>query len=206
MSDHAIEPPRPADLRSRAASRLGGGAAGKGSPAGITDALSALYTLASSPKTASDALALLHELQVHQVELDLQAQELIESRADLESALRRQVELYDFQPVACFTIDADLAVQEMNRTGAAMLGVERADGDGVDLGGHLSPGSKRTFAALVSRALAGEGSVSATLRLLRGPGSERLVHANLRAEPGARACFVVFADIGGDGEPGAGRQ
>jgi hypothetical protein len=35
-----------------------------------------LHALASSPQTAADALTLLHELQVHQVELDLQAQEL----------------------------------------------------------------------------------------------------------------------------------
>ena len=206
MSDHAIEPPRPADLRSRAAARLGGDAAGKGSPAGITDALSALYTLASSPKTASDALALLHELQVHQVELDLQAQELMESRAELESALRRQLDLYDLQPVGCFTIDARLVVQEMNRTGAAMLGVERDEVDGVDLGHHLSTASKRTLAMLVSRALAGEGGLSATLRLLRGPEPGHPVQVNLRAAPGARSCFVVLAEVGGDGEPGAGRQ
>ena len=206
MSDHAIESPRPADLRSRAAARLGGGAAGKGSPAGITDALSSLYTLASSPKTASDALALLHELQVHQVELDLQAQELMESRAELESALRRQVELYDFQPVGCFTVDARLVVLEMNKAGAAMLGVERDEVDGVDLGHYLSTASKRTLAMLVSRVLAGEGGISAALRLLRGSEPEHPVQVNLCAAPGARSCFVVFADVGGGGEPEAGRQ
>jgi hypothetical protein len=107
----AIEPERLADLRSRAASRLTGLAATKGSTASAADALSVLHALASSPQTAADALTLLHELQVHQVELDLQAQELQESRAELESALRRQIELYDHSrwaaspsiPVSCCT-------------------------------------------------------------------------------------------------------
>jgi PAS domain-containing protein len=196
MSDHAVEPPRPADLRSRAASRLAGSAARKGSPAGITDALSALYTLATSPQTASDALALLHELQVHQVELDLQAQELIDSRAELESELRRLGELYDLQPVGCFTIDALLVVRELNTTGAAMLGIARDDGYGVHLGDFLSAGSKRSLDELARRAVAGRDGFSCTLQLCRPGQPEQPVHVILRAAPDARGCFVVFAEIG----------
>ena len=92
-----------------------------------------MHALASSPQTAPDALALLHELQVHQVELDLQAQELKEARAELESALRRQTELYDFQPVGCFTLDSRLAVHELNQAGADMLGVARDGAYGLGL-------------------------------------------------------------------------
>jgi molybdenum cofactor biosynthesis enzyme len=96
MSDltrRSNEPARLADLRSRAAARLKGPAAAKGTAAAAADALGVLHALASSPETAADALAMLHELQVHQVELELQAQELRESRAELEAALRRQLEL-----------------------------------------------------------------------------------------------------------------
>ena len=202
MSDHAVQPPHPADLRSRAASRLSGEAARIGSPAGITDALSALYTLASSPQTASDALALLHELQVHQVELDLQAQELIDSRAELESELRWQVELYDFQPVGCFTIDARLVVRELNATGAAMLGIAREDGPGVHLGDFLSAASRRSLEEQAQRAVGGKDRLSCTLQLCRPGKPERPVLVNLSAAPGARGCFVVFSDTGDERRQG----
>ena len=194
MSDHVVEPASLADLRGRAASRLAGAAAGKGSPARITDALSALYTLASSPATAADALALLHELQVHQVELELQAQELQESRAEMESALRQQMERYDSQPVGCFTLDERLVVHDMNKTGAVMLGVDRDDQPGIHLGAFFSADSKRTLEKLVARAFAGEGHLSQALQLCRGTDPARAVHVNLRWGVGAQRCFVVLAD------------
>jgi len=206
MSDHAVVPPPAADLRSRAASRLTGSAARLGSPAGISDALSALYTLAISPQTASDALALLHELQVHQVELDLQAQELLDSRAELESELRWQIDLYDLQPVGCFTIDALLVVRELNMTGAAMLGIARDEGQGVHLGDFLSPGSKRSLEELAGRAVAGEAPLSGTLQMCRPGQPGRPVHVNLSAAPDARGCFVVLSDVGDEPRPGSGMR
>lgn len=206
MPDQAVEPRSPAGLRSRASSRLTGSAASIGSPAGITDALSALYKLATSPQTAADALALLHELQVHQVELDLQAQELIDSRAELESELRWQVELHEFQPVACFTVDAHLVVRELNLTGAAMLGIAREEGHGVHLGDFLSAGSKRSLEELARHAIAGKDRLSGTLQLCRPDEPERLVHVNLCAAPGARGCFVVFSDIGDEQQHASGMR
>jgi len=92
MPDHAVASTRTQNLRARAAAQLTGSAGSLGSSVGAANALAVLHTLASSPDTAADALALLHELQVHQIELDMQAQELRESRAELESALRRQIE------------------------------------------------------------------------------------------------------------------
>jgi len=195
MSDHTLEPARLADLRSRAASRLAGAAATKGSPARMTDALSALYTLASSPKTAADALALLHELQVHQVELDLQAEELRESRAELESALRHQIELYDLQPVGCFTVDLCLGVQELNRAAAGMLGIGREEVHGVSLDNYLAPDSRRLLKERVSSVVEG-GQDACVLDFQPANGPARGVRADIRARPGTRHCFVVLTNVG----------
>ncbi len=121
-----VTPQHLADLRVRATSRLGGGMVGlQGEPVSASGALAVLHDLAASPETAADALALLHELQVHQVEVDLQAEALSESRVELETALHRQIELYDALPVGCFTIDRALVVHDLNRTGAAILGIGR---------------------------------------------------------------------------------
>lgn len=190
MSVHAIEPERLADLRSRAASRLTGTAATKGSAARAADALTVLYGLASSSETASDALTLLHELQVYQVELDLQAQELQESRVELESALRRQAELYDCQPVGCFTIDAAMVLHELNQTGADMLGVSRDDGVGLRLSTFLCADGTRGLGAAMSRVDAGGRPPSCLLTLRPKAGPDRAVVASLGVDPAANRYLV----------------
>lgn len=146
----AIEFDRLVDLRHRAASHLAGDAAGKGAIARSFDALTVLHALASSPETAADALALLHELQVYQVEVDLQAQELRESREALEASLRRQVELYDFQPAGLFTLDPHRVVLATNRAGADMLGLGPDDVVGLALDAFLFPESARRFRSAVA--------------------------------------------------------
>jgi len=194
LSDHAIEPERLAELRRRAASRLTGTAATKGSIAGAVDALTVLHALASSPETATDALTLLHELQVHQVEVELQAQELHESRAELESALRRQIELYDFQPVGCFTIDPRGVLHELNQTGAAMLGIGRDDAYGLGLEAFLCADSARRFRAAISRVDAGVRRPPCLLELCPQGRPRRPVLASIGKDPAANRFLVSLTD------------
>jgi PAS domain-containing protein len=197
MHDLATEPSRFAALRSRATSRLAGAADTGATRARATDALSVLHALASSPDTAADALALLHELQVHQVELEIQAEELRESRAELESALRRQIELYDFQPVGCFTVDSRLVVHELNQTGASMLGIEREEAYGSGLDSFLSMASKRRMRELIASCGA-QPQVSGTVQWCARDGRERAVLVSVCTDPSAQRYFVTVADIGGD--------
>lgn len=204
MSDllvHVIEPEHLADLRSQAASRLTGTAATKGSTSRAADALTVLHGLASSPETASAALALLHELQVHQVELDLQAQELHESRAELESALRRQIELYDHQPVGCFTIDARLVLHELNQTGASMLGIGRDEAFGLPLDAFFCAESARRFRLAISGLDASMRQSSCVLiRLCPKDGPERPVLANIGADPAGNRYLVSLTNAGNEQE------
>jgi hypothetical protein len=115
MSSDLNEAESQVNLRLRALHRLTGKNGSHGARLNASAALQALHDLASSPSTGAAALALLHELQVYQVELDLQDEELRRSRADLEMTLSRQVQLYDFAPVGCFTVDRSTALQELNR-------------------------------------------------------------------------------------------
>jgi PAS domain-containing protein len=195
----------PSDLRGRAASRLPGVSVARGVGASASEALTVLHALASSPVTAPDALALLHELQVHQVELDLQAEDLRESRAELESALRRQIGLYDALPVGCFTVDAHLVVAELNRCGAAMLGIEQDDGVGAPLDGFLAPGSARSLMGLVRHILDGQPSAAAELQLVPRGAAARRVQAHLSASPQGPQCLVVFSEAPEDGVGRFGR-
>lgn len=79
----------------------------------------------SSGILETDAKKLLHELQVHQIELEMQNEELREAYETAEKALKNYTMLYDFAPMGYFTLDSDACICELNFTGAEMLGDKR---------------------------------------------------------------------------------
>jgi PAS domain-containing protein len=143
------------ELRSRAVAQITGSDPQMRPRLGTSDALSVLYDLACSPSTAADALALLHELQVHQVEVDLQDEELRRSRAEIETALDRQVRLYDNSPVGQITVDGHLVLHELNRTGALLLGSERDALRGRSLESLIAPEAVSSLRAMLARVTEG---------------------------------------------------
>jgi formate hydrogenlyase transcriptional activator len=68
---------------------------------------------------------LVHELGTHQIELEMQNEELRQVRDELESSRNQYAELYDFAPVGYFTIDVHGLIEGVNLTGAKLLGIER---------------------------------------------------------------------------------
>jgi len=72
--------------------------------------------------------ALVHELRVHQIELELQCQELQRAQHETEESRDRYRELYESIPLGYATIDAAGRLYDMNPAGAALLGVEREGG------------------------------------------------------------------------------
>ncbi len=75
--------------------------------------------------SSDDREKLIHELQVHQVELEMQNDELRKAQEELEASRSKYLNLYDFAPVGYFTLDKMGGILEANLTGAALLGIER---------------------------------------------------------------------------------
>ena len=73
----------------------------------------------------ADVKKLVHELQVHQIELEMQNEELREANETAETALKKYTMLYDFAPLGYFTLEKDGSISELNFTGAEMLGDKR---------------------------------------------------------------------------------
>ena len=69
---------------------------------------------------------LVHELQVHQIELEMQNEALREAHTHIEESLERYSELFDFAPVAYFTLDMDGGIHQTNFNGERLLGIERS--------------------------------------------------------------------------------
>ena len=101
-----------------------------------------------------DIKRLIHELDVHQIELDMQNEELRRQQAESDEAKNRYRDLYDFAPVGYFTFDPDGRIAEVNLTGARLLGLPRSrligrsfsqfvEKDSLPLAPHASAGSLR---------------------------------------------------------------
>ena len=73
----------------------------------------------------TDINRLVHELQVHQIELEMQNDELRQANERAETALKKYTMMYDFAPMGYFTLDHDGVICELNFTGAEMLGDRR---------------------------------------------------------------------------------
>ncbi len=73
-------------------------------------------------KSEADTARLLHELEVHQIELELQNSELRKARDGLEVRLGKYTDLYEFMPMGYFSVDESGEIMEANLTGAALLG------------------------------------------------------------------------------------
>jgi PAS domain S-box-containing protein len=79
------------------------------------------------PLNDVDNMKLIHELQVHQIELEMQNEELMQARAEIEKSLEKYFDLYNFAPAGYFTITEKGIIVEVNLKGAALLGETRQD-------------------------------------------------------------------------------
>lgn len=68
---------------------------------------------------------LVHELQVHQIELEMQNEELRDARLASDDSRDKYMDLYDLAPIGYFTLTRDATIKEVNLTGSSLLGIER---------------------------------------------------------------------------------
>ena len=152
---------------------------------------------AAPPATEAGTQRLLHELQVHQIELEMQNEELARSRADVEALLRQYTDLYDFAPVGYFTLSRDGAIRKANLSAARLLGVERGGLVRRRFGLFVAAESRPAFNAFLEKVFSTNGSKETCEVTLLKDGHDPLwVHVEATTEDGQReACRAVVVDI-----------
>lgn len=115
--------------------------------------------------------ALRHELSVHQIELEVQNEELQRTLGQLRQAHQRYVGLYDFAPLGYFTLSREGTIREANLRAGRLLGVERSRLVGRRLAQFTAPESRSALAVLLPRLLVSGDGLVAELRLQRADGS-----------------------------------
>jgi PAS domain S-box-containing protein len=99
--------------------------------------------LGKSP--VKDVQQLVHELRVHQIELEMQNEELRKAQVELTESRDRYSDLYDFAPIGYFTFDEKGLIVEVNLAGADLLGFERASLIKKVFSQFVATGSKDAF-------------------------------------------------------------
>ena len=155
----------------------------------------------SSPE---EMLRLVHELEVHQIELELQQEELARTRAEVEESLARYTDLYDFAPVGYLTMGRDSRIEQANLTCSKLLGVDRSRLLGLSLKQFVLPEEYRVIDQLLETVFTKRENGYCEVKLLANPLHRAKVKpifsgCTVRIDAGmchaGNACRVILFDI-----------
>ena len=153
----------------------------------------------SADKESMDALALIHELRVHQIELEMQNEELQRANLEAEKANAKYSDLYDFAPVALFNLNERGIVQEVNLAGAKLLGVEKRHLSNRCFLQFVAYRDRESFNDFCRKVFENPATQTCELKLLRY--GLPTIYARMEgaaasdSSRGERECRIAFVDI-----------
>ena len=150
---------------------------------------------ALSPETLR---ASLHELRVHQIELEMQNEELLRAQADLDASRARYFDLYDMAPVGYCTVSEKGLILEANLTAANLLGLNREEMVKKPFSRCILKEDTDHFFLLHKELIRSRESQKCELRMVKAGGGAFWAHLEATAATapdGAPACRVALIDI-----------
>ncbi|HCE67932.1 MAG TPA: Fis family transcriptional regulator [Geobacter sp.] len=155
---------------------------------------------AKSPETDfhrkyNETQRLFHELQVHQIELEMQNAELHQARCEIESALESYADIYDFTPVGYLTLDRDGTILAANLTAAGLLGIARSRLLGRRFGLFVADDIRQFFSEFLGKVFANRDKETCEVTLATESASTVFVHIEALAFSSGTECRVAVTDI-----------
>jgi len=156
-------------------------------------------TAADRHATEIELKSLLHELQVHQIELEMQNEELRRIQGELEAEKERYANLYTFAPIGYMTLNEQGLVLEANLTAANLLGVVRSELIGQPLTRFI-PAEDQDSYYLYHRQLLEAGEKQICELQMQMPNKHKFwgileATADLDGKSGRLECRVAVTDI-----------
>ncbi len=151
-----------------------------------------------APMSVDEAQKVLHNLKVHQIELELQNDELRRVQAELAASRRRYFELYDMAPVAYLTINEAGFVLEANLACVPLLGVERSPIAGRPFTQFIRPSSQDAYYRHRNTVVEAAEAQTCELDMQRADGSGfvgRVTSTPATGPTGERVSRVVVSDV-----------
>jgi len=143
----------------------------------------------------AEARRLVHELQVHQIELELQNESLRATQLEVEAGLRQYTELFDFAPIGYFRLRIDGTISDANLAAAALVERERARLHGARFQAFIDEASRGEFAVFLTNVFSGTVSQQMELRLDTKGRSLREVVLSGALSPVKRECLITVLDV-----------
>lgn len=148
-----------------------------------------------TPNSEFEVLKLIHELEVHQIELELQNEELILAKAAEKKVYDEYIDLYDFSPSAYFTLSIAGKIIGLNLTGAKMLGMERSYLKNSNFSNYLAIDNQVAFKSFIDTVVLKKKSETFELKLLARDKKTRHVHMSGALREGMDQVFLTVTDI-----------
>ena len=149
----------------------------------------------------TDVLSLVQELQVHQIELEMQNEELRQAQENVAGARDRYADLYDFAPVGYFSMDRKGTIREVNLTGAGLLGLERSRLVNQPFCRWVAPEFQEACRAHFLKVYETGVNQTCEVKIRSQDGQSLFVSLESRAAPGERGperrCRTTMSDITG---------
>ncbi len=193
MSESSHKPLLPDQLRALAESLRKANAAPLNNGHNLSmDALSVLFKLGSSPDSAADCLKMLHEFQIHQIELELQHEQNTANLHEMEADLTRYKQLYEFAPVGYLSINSEGRITGSNLAGAALLGIDSQELDGESLETFLAHSSRPLLNWQLKKLFSGSPGETCTLQTLDSSDDANLLRSFTSLAPSGKEVFLIL--------------
>jgi PAS domain S-box-containing protein len=140
---------------------------------------------------------LVHELRVHQIELEMQNEELRRTYQELEEEHERYLDLYDFAPVGYYTLSEQGRITGINLTASTMLDMPRRDLLGLSIARFIRGDDQPIFSSKIKRLFSTEEAQSCELGMKKSDGTLfwASLNAVMKQSEDTHVCRVVMSDI-----------
>jgi PAS domain S-box-containing protein len=146
-------------------------------------------------RVETDTQRLLHELEVHQIELEMQNAELRLARDEAESVLEKYTDLYEFAPVGYFTLDPNGTILMVNLTGSTLVGLTRSSLVGRAFGLLVAVDCRSDFSSILKQVFQEQTKRSIDCELAVNGQPPKAVNIEVQRSPDSRDCRAVVMDI-----------